>query len=108
MPVYSEVFSDEEIINLIGDRYHNILVVGCGSCMNESLAYLHDSSIFVKGNDKEDIPHSVIVEIQRITNSLKKKVITQTIWFYLVKVILSVRLIVIKNFIKYQWILIQK
>jgi len=73
MPVYSEVFSDEEIINLIGDKYQNILVVGCGSCMNESLAYLHDSPIFVKGIDSENIPHSVLIEIQRITNLLNKK-----------------------------------
>jgi hypothetical protein len=73
MPVYSEVLNDEEILKLIKDKYKNILVIGCGSCMNESLAYLHDSPIFVKGTDSKINPYSVLIEIQRITNLLYKE-----------------------------------
>jgi hypothetical protein len=73
MPVYSEVLNDEEIIKLVKGKYQNILIVGCGSCMNESLAYLHDSPIFVKGTDGNNIPHSVLTEIQRIADLLEKE-----------------------------------
>lgn len=42
MPVYSEVLDDNTIINLVRD-YKNILLLGCGACMNESLAFKNDT-----------------------------------------------------------------
>ena len=77
MPVYSEVLEDQEILNFVRGKYTNVLVVGCGSCMNESLSYLHNTPIFIKeGND--DIPYSVHNEAERLTTMFNAEGINST------------------------------
>lgn len=57
MPVYSEVLDDNTIINLVRD-YKNILLLGCGACMNESLALKNDTPIYINENNSS-IPYSI-------------------------------------------------
>lgn len=68
MPVYSEVLDDNTIINLVRD-YKNILLLGCGACMNESLAFKNDTPIYINENNSS-IPYSIQKEIERIKNML--------------------------------------
>lgn len=73
MPVYSEVLSDCEIVDLIGKKYNSILIVGCGACMNESLSFKHNIPIFVKDELKNKIPYAVTQEVIRISKMLNSK-----------------------------------
>jgi hypothetical protein len=73
MPVYSEVLSDQEILKTVRNCYQNVLVIGCGSCMNESLSYLHDLPIFTKDNNGNNVPFSVLSEKKRIVDMLNNE-----------------------------------
>lgn len=73
MPVYSEVLSDCEIVDLIGKKYNSILVVGCGACMNESLSFKYNIPIFIKDELKKKIPYAVTQEVTRISKMLNSK-----------------------------------
>jgi hypothetical protein len=46
MAVFSEIKADSIILGKLGDRYKKILLVGCGGCTNESLAYTNHLPIF--------------------------------------------------------------
>ena len=46
MPVYTELLSDDEIISIVPKNYHNLLIIGCGACTNESIAYKYGYPIF--------------------------------------------------------------
>lgn len=70
MPVYSEVLDDYILIQKISKKYRNILILGCGACMNESLAYTHNSPIFIKDNYGNQIPYSTLNELNRLTRML--------------------------------------
>ena len=72
MPVYSEVLEDHEIVKMIRNKYNNVLVVGCPSCMNESLAYINNSPIFIK-EGKKDIPFSINEKVQKIVKTLNSE-----------------------------------
>jgi hypothetical protein len=67
MPVYSKTIEDKKIINLVKDKYQNVLILGCGACMNESLAYTNDTPIY--DNSK---PYSIERELQRVANILSQ------------------------------------
>jgi hypothetical protein len=41
MAVYSIPFELEEILAEVRGKFQKILVIGCGGCTNESLAYIH-------------------------------------------------------------------
>lgn len=73
MPVYSEVLSDCEIVDLIGKKYNNILIVGCGACMNESLSFKYNIPIFIKDKMGNKIPYAVTQEVIRISRMLSSK-----------------------------------
>lgn len=60
MPVYSEVLNDDVLIQKVGKKHKDILLLGCGACMNESLAYKNDSQIFVNDEYGNKIPYSNI------------------------------------------------
>lgn len=68
MPVYSKVIEDKQIIELVKDKYQNILILGCGACMNESLAYTNDTPIHY--NSK---PYSIIQELKRLSAMLNQE-----------------------------------
>jgi len=68
MPVYSETISDERILRILGNKYRRVLLVGCGACMNESLAYKNDLPIY-KGSP--DFPYATAAEVSRIEKLLK-------------------------------------
>jgi len=67
MPIYSETLKDEDILRILGNRYQNVLVIGCGACMNESLAYRYSLPIF-KGSP--DIPYATVLELCRVEKLL--------------------------------------
>jgi hypothetical protein len=69
MAVYSEVISNESILKSIPENVKNILIVACGGCMNESLAYKNDCPIFMHVND-EAIPYASFSEAHRIVEFL--------------------------------------
>jgi len=74
MAVYSKVMSDATIINLIPCK-SNILIVGCGGCINESLAYTNRHPIFTapegKTLDNAAIPIATRYELNRIKGLLE-------------------------------------
>ena len=45
MAVFSIIFPVEKILSLIQGKYRKVLVVGCGGCNNESLAYVNNWEI---------------------------------------------------------------
>lgn len=67
MPIYSEVFSDNEILKIVSGKYEKILLLGCGACMNESLSYLHDIPLTVKN---DTVPFAVTEELIRLNRML--------------------------------------
>ena len=69
MAVYSEIISDEMILSSIPTKSKNILIVACGGCMNESLAFKNNSPIFVTEND-ELVPYASKSEAERIMRFL--------------------------------------
>lgn len=66
MPIYSKSIQNKEILNILKNKYKKILLIGCGACMNESLAYLYDLPLSVKGERDEYYPVPVIKELNRI------------------------------------------
>jgi len=69
MPIYSEILNDESILQILRDGYHQILIVGCGACMNESLAYKHNLPLYI---DNSNMPYATIHELHRIKELLTK------------------------------------
>ena len=69
MPVYSKVINDEAILDLLSknNTCHSILILGCGGCMNESLAYDGDLCIYKDGTES---PCATITELNRIRKLL--------------------------------------
>lgn len=55
MPLYSQILSNDCILNMINSSYKRILLLGCGGCMNESLAFLH-SCLIVIHNETDTFP----------------------------------------------------
>jgi hypothetical protein len=73
MAVYSKTLSDDEILALIPmASKKRILIVTCGGCVNESLAYDNDIPIFVCDKNGNNIPHASYVEAVRIADLLKR------------------------------------
>lgn len=72
MPIYSESIQNDEILNILKNKYKKVLLIGCGACMNESLAYLYDLPLSVKGERDEYYPVPVIKEIKRIAKMLEE------------------------------------
>ncbi len=60
MGKYSEVLSYEEILGFVKDRYNSVLIVGCGSCMNESLALKNNDLVFYKENHYPPVENECI------------------------------------------------
>ena len=79
MPIYSNTLSDESILRILRDKYHNILVIGCGACMNESLAYKYKLPIY---NESPDIPYATVHELGRISELLSKNGYSVTTKYY--------------------------
>jgi len=75
MGVHTEVLSNAEIIKK-SNGFKTIVILGCGACANESLAYLKTSIISKKIPDYEGInhriPYAVTCEMQRIAGVLRK------------------------------------
>lgn len=67
MPKYSEVLSFEQILNIVKDKYSSVLIIGCGGCMNESLALKNGDWIFDK---KQSIYTAVALECSKISTML--------------------------------------
>ncbi len=65
MAIYSETMNDENILSLIPNGAKNILIVACGGCVNESLAYDYDIPIL-----SDSKPYASNVEATRISNLL--------------------------------------
>jgi len=70
MAVYSETISNEKLLSSIPNGARNILIIGCGGCMNESLAYKKDLPIF-KIMKSSRIPYATKTELERISELLK-------------------------------------
>lgn len=75
MAVYSRLMDDTTIINLVSGKYTNILLIGCGGCINESLAYTNHQPIFRaphgKSLEEEAIPIATRAELSRIRDLLE-------------------------------------
>jgi hypothetical protein len=67
MPIYSETLNDYQILRMIGRKHKRILVIGCGACMNESLAFKYNIPLYV---DNLETPSATIIELKRIKKML--------------------------------------
>lgn len=72
MPVYSEVLENNEILNIVINRYKKILLIGCGACMNESLAFFHNLPLSKKSDDNILEPYPILMELKSIAEMLQK------------------------------------
>lgn len=70
MAVYSKILSDKEILSLIPKNSKHILIVACGGCVNESLAYDHDEPIFTFDEDGNVTPYASNIEAKRFAKFL--------------------------------------
>lgn len=79
MPLYSEVISDESILQILKDKYQTVLLIGCGACMNESLAYRYDLPIT---KNSTSVPFATVNELIRLADLLNKNGYYAKIKFY--------------------------
>lgn len=79
MAVYSIIYDNDKILNLVSN-YKNVLLLGCGGCANESLAFSNHLPIYVapKGLSVEEtienrqvLAYSVKNECERIKRLLE-------------------------------------
>ncbi len=70
MGKYSEVCSYEQILNTVKGRYRNVLIIGCGGCMNESLALKNGDWIFDK---EKNVSPAIQKECIRLSEYLKNE-----------------------------------
>lgn len=73
MAVYSRTLSDTEILALIPQQSKDVLIVTCGGCVNESLAYDNDVPILTFDDRGNATPFASYVEAVRISKVLKEK-----------------------------------
>ena len=73
MPVYTEILSDDEIIGIVTDAYKRLLILGCGACTNESIAYRKCYPIFLKKDDEDIYPYATVMELKRVKHLLESK-----------------------------------
>lgn len=69
MPIYSEVIDDKSILQILQDKYNKVLLIGCGACMNESLAYKYDMPIT---KDSPSVPFATACELTRLAKLLSE------------------------------------
>lgn len=72
MPTYSEVIRDKEILKLLEGKHSSVLLLGCSSCMNESIAYKNDLPVFAKDDAGDIVAYSMLSELKRLTCFLNK------------------------------------
>lgn len=82
MPVYTELLSDDQIISIVPDNYHNLLIIGCGACTNESIAFKCGYPIFKLEEEEEIYPYATVMELKRIQNLLEKNGYNVSIKYY--------------------------
>jgi hypothetical protein len=68
MAIFSRIVEDGTIIEVARD-FNNILIITCGGCINESLAYTNKYPIF-KEVDGKTIAYAVHLETERISKLL--------------------------------------
>jgi hypothetical protein len=73
MAVYSKTLSDDIILSLIPTETKNILIIACGGCVNESLAYNNGCPISILDEHKKSTPYASSMEAQRIAKMLSEK-----------------------------------
>jgi hypothetical protein len=73
MAVYSKILSDDTILSLIPTEAKKVLIVACGGCVNESLAYDNGNPIFISDENKIFTPYASYMEAQRIAEMLREK-----------------------------------
>ena len=62
---------DSKILDLIPIQCHNIFLIGCGACTNESLAYRNSIPIY-KDCVGTPYPYATSIELRRIKKMLQK------------------------------------
>jgi len=67
MPIYSETIDDDSILRILGKKYERVLIIGCGACMNESLAVRYSMPIY---KESPNTPYATVHELQRIRELL--------------------------------------
>lgn len=70
MPVYSKTIEDAQILQLVQGKYSRIFLIGCGACMNESLALQNDLPITESLEESKIAPCATAYELRRIANIL--------------------------------------
>ena len=72
MAVYSETISNDKLLSRIPESAKSILIIGCGGCLNESLAYRNDYPVF-EITENGRIPYATKMELERISAFLRSK-----------------------------------
>lgn len=82
MPVYTEILSDDEIMRVVSEKYKRVLIIGCGACTNESLAYKCGYPIFKIKDDEKVYPYATFTELKRIQILLEERGYDVSIKYY--------------------------
>ena len=67
MAIYSQTLTNQEILALIPQHTKHILIVACGGCVNESLAYDKDIAVLKFDESGNALPNASFVDAQRIS-----------------------------------------
>lgn len=73
MPVYTEILSNEDILNLIPADCKRVFIIGCGACTNESIAFKNNVPIYNVPIGETMYPFATCMELKRIKRVLEDK-----------------------------------
>ena len=68
MAIFSEIISDQKILEAVPKNCKKILIFACGGCVNESIAYTNSTPIL-----RDGVPFASKKEAERISNMLSQK-----------------------------------
>ena len=66
MPIYSETIPENQIICLLSRKYSQVFIIGCGACMNESLAFKYNLPITKSIEESKILPYATSCELKKI------------------------------------------
>ncbi len=71
MTIYSKMLNEQEITDSLPNESKRILIVACGSCMNESLAFENELPISIYTEEGENVSIASVYTAQKLAAKLE-------------------------------------